>query len=362
MGSEDGLESGHMLQKLNKRFGQLIMIERIKLINEHQRNVGRGFVPIEKCVKRFRTAGRNLEKWQRFSGIKVQALGSISIFLRNQIFFNSRLVQERLWSKRCKDEALRGTVKEVIRQVSHSKKWKNTVPMLDENGEPVLNKSGKPVFVKSYSILQDELFDHMRAAGFLDVERGTRGSTAEHLTSLDYQVQQDEARLENIHATITKQEDKLSAAEAKLSETKIVYKKNEAIAKTYNEIDTMGKKGLGGKYAVSKEDYVCLTSLAKEGIASRGEIGRLNDTLGYCNRRISSLSSAVNRLEAKLDEMTEKYRRLVEITKPYLLALDQFPEKVRDFFDRLFPPKQKEPERELPEPKPKARHRDDRER
>jgi uncharacterized coiled-coil protein SlyX len=270
--------------------------------------------------------------------------------------------KEILWSKRCKDEALRGTVKEVIRQVSHSKKWKNTVPMLDENGEPVLNKSGKPVFVKSYSILQDELFDHMRAAGFLDVERGTRGSTAEHLTSLDYQVQQDEARLENIQATITKQEDKLSTAEAKLSETKIAYKKNEAIAKTYNEIDTMGKKGLGGKYAVSKEDYVCLTSLAKEGIASRGEIGRLNDTIGYCNRRISSLSSAVNRLEAKLDEMTEKYRRLVEITKPYLLALDQFPEKVRDFFDRLFPPKQKEPERELPEPKPKARHRDDRER
>lgn len=30
--------------------------------------------------------------------------------------------KEILWSKRCKDEALRGTVKEVINQVSHSKK------------------------------------------------------------------------------------------------------------------------------------------------------------------------------------------------------------------------------------------------
>ena len=37
--------------------------------------------------------------------------------------------KEILWSKRCKDEALRGTVKEVINQVSHSKKWKNTVPL-----------------------------------------------------------------------------------------------------------------------------------------------------------------------------------------------------------------------------------------
>lgn len=38
------------------------------------------------------------------------------------------------WLKRCKDETLRGTVKEVINQVSHSKKWKNTVPLLNENG------------------------------------------------------------------------------------------------------------------------------------------------------------------------------------------------------------------------------------
>ena len=30
-----------------------------------------------------------------------------------------------LWSKRCKDEALRGTVKEVITQVSRSKKWES---------------------------------------------------------------------------------------------------------------------------------------------------------------------------------------------------------------------------------------------
>ena len=31
--------------------------------------------------------------------------------------------KEILWSKRCKDPALRGTVKEVIHQISHSKKW-----------------------------------------------------------------------------------------------------------------------------------------------------------------------------------------------------------------------------------------------
>ena len=99
--------------------------------------------------------------------------------------------KEILWSKRCKDEALRGTVKEVIKQVSHSKKWKNTVPLLDENGQQVISKYGKPMFHKSYSVLQDKLFAHMTEAGFTGFERGVLGSTAENLSSLDYQIQKD---------------------------------------------------------------------------------------------------------------------------------------------------------------------------
>ena len=34
--------------------------------------------------------------------------------------------KEIRWSKRCKDPELRGTVKEVIHQISHSKKWAST--------------------------------------------------------------------------------------------------------------------------------------------------------------------------------------------------------------------------------------------
>ncbi len=267
--------------------------------------------------------------------------------------------KEIRWSKRCKDEALRGTVREVIRQVSHSKKWKNTVPMLNERGEPVLNKSGKPVFVKSYSILQDDLLDHMRAAGFVDVERGSRGSTAEHLTSLEYQIQQDQARLETIQTSAEEQESKLSAVEKKLSETQITYKKNEGIAKSFNEIETMGKKGLTGKYTVSKEDYQALTSLAQEGISSRGEIGRLNDKIGYYSRRVSSLSASVSRLEEKLAEITEKYDRLVELTRPYLESLQKFPEKIKEFFDKLFPAKQQESEHGQSEMEPGQKRKED---
>ncbi len=99
--------------------------------------------------------------------------------------------KEILWSKRCKDEKLRGTVKEVVHQISHSKKWKSDIPLTDEKGNPLLRKNGKPMFRASYSILQDELFNHMTEQGFKGFQRGEYGSTAEHLTSLQYQIKQD---------------------------------------------------------------------------------------------------------------------------------------------------------------------------
>ena len=99
-----------------------------------------------------------------------------------------------LWSKRCKNESLRGTVKEIIQQVSMSKKWASK-PALDENGDPILSTKGKPVLKKSYSVLQDDFFRYMRDAGYDDVERGERGSSEEHLTVTQFKVQREQARL-----------------------------------------------------------------------------------------------------------------------------------------------------------------------
>ena len=66
-------------------------------------------------------------------------------------------------------------------RVSRSKKWLSK-PAVDEDGKPILQANGKPVLRKSYSVLQDDFYQHMRAAGYTDVERGERDSTEEHLT------------------------------------------------------------------------------------------------------------------------------------------------------------------------------------
>ena len=222
--------------------------------------------------------------------------------------------KEILWSKRCKDPELRGTVKEVVNQISHSKKWKSDIPLVDEKGIPLLRKNGKPMFRASYSILQDELFNHMTEKGFKGFQRGEYGSTAEHLTSLQYQIKQDKQRLEKLEECIQKEQVK--------------YKSTHKISKTLYEIDNMGQKTFTGKMAISKEDYAELTELAKEGVTSRGEIGNLQDNLRYYQQKYYDSANA-------LENMRNRYNELKEKCRPFLQALEHFPEVAKLFTEKV---------------------------
>ena len=122
-----------------------------------------------------------------------------------------------LWTKRCKDPALVGTVKETIMQVSHSKKWASR-PLLDASGNPMRTKSGKIVLRKSYSVLQDQFHDHMFAAGFTDVQRGERGSTEEHLTTVQFKVMKEEETLTTLWAEQQRAQQAAAHAEAQRQE------------------------------------------------------------------------------------------------------------------------------------------------
>lgn len=286
--------------------------------------------------------------------------------------------KEVKWTKRCKDPALVGTVKEVIQQISHSKKWKNTVPVLDENGKQVINKYGRPVFRKSYSVLQDDLFEHMRAAGFRGFERGELGSTVEHLSSVEYQLEQDTKRLSDVRQEVTDAEQELtdagerlaeteqqaSAAQAKLAKAekqlsavsqKVMEKKKVAIA--FAELEAIGSKGITGRYTVSKEELDKLKYLAEEGIHSRGEISSLERKVERIQRENSSLRSRVATLQDKVEEITANYNRLAEIARPYLTALQRFPETVKAFLDRLLPERQQTEERRQPTPERKPKRK-----
>lgn len=218
--------------------------------------------------------------------------------------------KEILWSKRCKDEALRGTVREVVHQISHSKKWASNTPMVDEKGEVVLRQNGKPKYRRSYSILQDELFEHMQEHGFKGFQRGELGSDSEHLTSLRYQINADKERLEELQERIKAEQ--------------LEYEPSHEAYMTAKEIDEIGQKTITGKYTMTKEGYGKLTALAKEGVTSRGTLRGLLDKVEYYRGLYHSVS-------AKLEKVQTLYDNLQERCKPFLDAMAHFPEYVTLF-------------------------------
>ena len=221
--------------------------------------------------------------------------------------------KEVRWSKRCKDPELVGKVKEVIHQVSHSKKWRSE-KALDEDGKPILNSKGKQIYHASYSILQDKFFDHIQGAGFTGFIRGERGSTAENLTSLEYKIKQDQKRLAELSEQIYNEQ--------------VRYDDNHNAFMTFAEIDESGKKTITGKFTVSAEDYKKLTTLAKRSYSAVSEAKKLQEENQYLSRRIWSLQSEVSQLRQALSELTEKCR-------PYLEALKAAPKAVKEFIDGI---------------------------
>ena len=103
-----------------------------------------------------------------------------------------------LWSKRCKDPALVGIVKETIMQVSHSKKWQSS-PVLDEFGEPMCTKTDKIILKKSYSVLQDQYHNAMFAAGYASTSVPKKKSNIVELLKITAHIDDFPPQTDRIH-------------------------------------------------------------------------------------------------------------------------------------------------------------------
>ena len=260
-----------------------------------------------------------------------EALGREVYHYHLHVVYVPVVEKQILWSKRCKDKALVGTVKETVMQVSRSKKWASK-PLLDDAGKPVLQKSGKPVLKKSYSVLQDDFFNYMRAAGYTDVERGERGSTEEHLTVTQFKVQAEQQRLEAVTAQVAQAEQTLNATEAvaqkKAKELKSLQsqtKEQRTIALTVEEIQSMGKKNpITGNISLTPQECDTLKSYAVNSIIAKADNGRLQE-------RLASAQKSAAIWKKRYESLSEKYQELKKSVQPYLDAVKLAPERVRAF-------------------------------
>jgi len=252
-----------------------------------------------------------------------EALGRDVYHYHLHVVYIPVVEKQVLWSKRCKDKSLVGTVKETITQVSSSKKWKS-LPAVDEQGRPILQKNGKPVLRKSYSVLQDDFFNAMRTAGYTDVERGERGSTEEHLTVAQFKTEREQERLAALERQVEKKEKILQKVEQK-----IVVQKGTAA--TFTQIDGMGCKTLLGKVEFSQQEAEDLKQLAKKGIAADTTIKDLQRDLKSARR------------DAQI--WKRRYEELKEQAKDFLAAVRKAPERVMAFISKVLHTEQAEPPR-----------------
>ncbi len=243
-----------------------------------------------------------------------EALGHDVYHYHLHVVYVPVVEKQVLWSKRCKDKSLVGTVKETVMQVSSSKKW-SSKEVLDKNGKTMRTATGKKVLKKSYSVLQDDFFDAMRKAGYTDIERGERGSTEEHLTVTQFKVIKEQERLYELEAKTEKQERIFNKAKQK---TQVQNK----IAITFSEIDNMGSKTLfGGKVQLTQNEAINLKELAKKGVTAKAKISDLEQKLENAKR--------------DADIWKNRYEKLKEQTKDFIKATLKAPELVMEFIKNV---------------------------
>ena len=262
-----------------------------------------------------------------------EALGEDVYHYHLHVVYIPVVEKQILWSKRCKDKSLVGTVKETIMQVSSSKKWISK-PALDEHGNPMLTAKGKPILKKSYSILQDDFFNAMRAAGYTDVQRGERGSTEEHLTVTQFKVQAEQERLEAVTGLVAQAEQTLedtqAAADRQKKRLAVLQKETKtakAAALTVQDIEAMGKKNaLTGNISLTAQECDTLKQHAINGIAAKADNRRLKE-------KLASAEQSATIWKQRFEALNEKYQELRKKAQPYLDALEIASERVRAFLN-----------------------------
>ncbi len=264
-----------------------------------------------------------------------EALGEDVYHYHLHVVYIPVVEKQILWSRRCKDEALRGTVKETIMQVSRSKKW-DSKPVLDENGNPKLNEKGKKILKSSYSVLQDDFFNFMRSAGYTDVERGERGSTEEHLTVTQFKVQAEQQRLEAVTGQVAQAEQSLEDAKAAAEKQK---KKLEALQKetkvavsvalTAQEIESMGKRNsFTGNVTLTAVECRTLKDYAVSSFAEKAE------KIKY-KQKYERAEKSAKVWKQRFEKLQEQYQELKQKVQPFLDAIEIASEKVWSFVNTV---------------------------
>ena len=100
----------------------------------------------------------------------------------------------------------------------------------------------------------------------------------------------------------------------------------------------MGKKTLTGKVSISAEEFNDLKELAVFGVEGQDKIKQLSSRISdadnsasYYREKYYETSSALDRLQEKDNSLKNQFDQLSEKCRPFLQALQHFPETSKSF-------------------------------
>ena len=251
--------------------------------------------------------------------------------------------KEVYYRKDMKDKEKAGKLKEVITQISHSKKWPIKTPV---------ERDGKTFTVNAYSLLQDRYYEHMRAAGFEGFERGERGSTAEHLADLEFKTKKENERLAEKTAAADEKQNEVETLDEKLASKKARLDKldeqitvREKAKATIAEVDSMGHSlPLVPGVHLSDNEAKKLKSLAKKGVGidKRAEeykkkINALDGNIRELNGQINQWKQSYQSAILDRDAWKANYERLWGEVREFIGAIRSIPQKLRAFISEHLP-------------------------
>ena len=244
--------------------------------------------------------------------------------------------KEVYFRKNNKDPNLAGKLKEVIKQVSHCKKWPK---FRDENGR----------WINSYSLLQDRFFEHMKAAGYDDIERGERGSTAENLSVIEYKTLKETERAAVMTAEADKKQQDVDELDEKAGKKKKYIEKldgditvKKKVKANFEIIDNIGKYNkIFNTYTVLAGDMDDLKTLAKK---SYTDSKKANDMKKERDKAVAERDKAVK----ELNEVKKEPASITDNIKwgKFMQALKRAPKRLMEVIEDIL---RKPPENTTPE-------------
>jgi len=212
--------------------------------------------------------------------------------------------------------------------------------------------------VNSYSLLQDRFHEHMQSNGYTDFERGERGSTAEHLSVLEYKTQQEAERAAALAAEVEQKQQTAAVLDKKVEKsqerldglTEKISVKTKAAA-TVAEIDAIGKPALLGGVTATADEMAKLKTLAKKGVT-------IEDRTKDLSRKLKAAEGERDNLRKKLDVEIKKRPSIKDHLSwfdKFMAAMKRAPQRLIAVIEDIMrqPPERKEPERATPERKRK---------